>query len=315
MKFERLPDEMRVGKDVLSPTAIVNLFESPKHFYSKNILKEIEPTEAMDDGKMIHKAVLEYDEFFNEYAVLDEKENYLNTVEEIKSAIIQSGEKPTTGRKLDLINQLLAINPNAKIWDVYLEEMQLQGKALIKKEKMQRCERIIQEVKNHKWLPNALNGGMVEQRAWWEHDSGVLISMRMDYFHPSMGINKTPVVIDLKKSMSANPDYFSRQIFSKGMFIQAAMYVDGVKKITGQDPIYAWAVVEDMAPYIVECYAADPGTIDAGRAVYHKMIDKYLECKKNNFWPGYTNGSVNNLSIPPWAYEKLDAYADMELEQ
>lgn len=313
MQLCRLPDEDRVGKDILSPTSLITLFNSPKHFYSRHILKEGETTKAMEDGRIIHKAVLEPYDFDKEYFVMDEKSEYISTVDEIKSTIVDLGEKPVKGNKSDLVNQLLGIDPNAKIWDVYLENMMNDGRKPVKQEMWQTCQRIIAEVKNHKWLSKALNGGMIEQCAWWEHSSGAFISMRMDFYHPSMGLGKRPVIIDLKKSRSAHPGYFSKQIWDYGLFIQAAVYVDGVKKITGEEPLYCWAVVEDKPPYAIETYSADFGMLEAGRNVYNKMIEKYFECKKSGIWPGYTDGRVTNIALPHFAYGKLDEYAEMEM--
>lgn len=313
MKLERFPDELRIGRDVLSATSLTTMFQSPKHFYSRHILKEIESTPAMEDGKIIHKAVLEPDKFNEEYFV-DDKNDFLVTVEDLKNTITDLNEKPVKGNKGDLINQLLALDPNAKIWETHLERMAEQNKKLVKPEMWEKCKRICEEAKNHKWLKYALQGGMIEQPAWWEHESGAVISMRMDFFHPEMGAAKRPVIIDLKKARTAAPNDFAKTIWNNGLYIQAAVYVDGIKKITGLDPLYAWAVVEDKPPYAIETYAADFGLLEAGRAVYNKMILKYFECKSTNYWPSYTNGSVTNISLPAWAFSALDAYAEGELE-
>lgn len=314
MQLERLPDELRKNRDVLSATGLSLLFKTPKHFHSQVILKEKEPTKAMQVGTLIHKVVLEPDNFHQYYVVLDDQKDYLVTVDQLKAKIESLGEKPCKGKKEDLINQLLTLDHNAKIWDRYIQAIRDTGLEEVSHEQMKKCERVSEEVKKHKFLSKALNGGMIEQSAWWEHETGVLISMRMDFYHPSMG-GKRPVIIDLKKARSADPRYFEKQIWENKLFIQAAVYVDGIKKITGVEPLYCWAVVEDEAPYCIEVFAADFGMIEAGRAVYNKMILKYLECKNNNQWPGYTNGNVTNISLPSWAFEKLDQYAEEEISE
>ena len=143
-QFEKIPQEIRDLSHVLSPSSIITLFKSPKHYYSRHILKEgTEPTKAMEEGSMIHKAVLEPDDFLNEYVYIDGKENFVDTIDEIKDQIISLGEKPVKGRKGDLINQLLAINPNAKIYDVYVNELMQQNKKLISKKEFDKCMRIV----------------------------------------------------------------------------------------------------------------------------------------------------------------------------
>jgi len=314
MKLERLPDEERIGKDILSPTSLITLFKSPKHFYSYHVLNERKPSKAMEAGRIIHKAVLEPDTFAESYAVIDDKEKYICTVEDLKKEITLAGAKPISGNKSDFINQLKEIKPDAKIWDLYISEIEKSGKEIVTQDQWRSCQRIIEEINKHPWLSKAISGGHKEQPAWFEHETGVHITMRMDYYHPAMGAQKRPVVIDLKKVNNSEPRYFSKQIFDNGLYIQAAVYVDCIKKITGVEPLYAWACVEDSPPYSVEVYAADFGMLEAGRAVYNKMIIKYLECKASNKWPGYSNGNVINVSLPSWAFDRLDAYAEDELQ-
>jgi hypothetical protein len=268
----------------------------------------------MEAGKMIHKAVLEPDTFADDYQVLDSKDDYLQTVDDLKNQLLALGVAPAKGNKSALICQLLELCPDAKIWETYISAMEQTGKVSISHEDWHHCTRIIEEVRRHGWLNQAMHGGLNEQYAYWRHESGVWISMRMDRYHPGMGIHKKKVVIDLKKTVSAHPTDFSKQIFNHGMYIQAAMYVDGVKAITGDEPVFAWAAVEDKPPYVVEAYAADYGCIEAGRAVYNKMIYRYLECKAKNEWPSYGSGKVVNISLPHWGFQKLDEFAESELE-
>lgn len=315
MKLERLPDSEREGKVIISPSAVMEMAKSMAHYESRYILKEVETTDAMEDGKMIHKAVLEPETFFDEYCVLDNKEDYLSTVEEIKNKIIELGEKPVKGRKENLISQLIELDPEIKIWDLYLENMSAQNKKLISKNDYKMCEGIVRKSMNHNFLGTALKYGHREVPAWWEHKSGVTITMRMDFLAEKMGIGKRPVIIDLKTARCSDPRAFVNEITRSKLHIQAAMYVDGVTKILGVEPYYAFAVVEKKPPYTIEVVTADFGMLEAGRAEYNALIKKFLECRKTNKWPGYTNGMVNNISLPAYYFERIKEYDDLQNEE
>lgn len=312
--FERLSDEIRKENLVISPSALMEFAISPAHYHAAYILKEKEQTDAMFEGELVHKIILEPEKFEDKFAVLEPKENYLTTVDQIKEAITDLGEKPVRGNKSDLISQHIALDPNAKIWELYLERMNEQNKRLVDHKTYGKLMRIVHNVKKHPWLSKTIPGGMIEQPAWFKHELGIYFSLRMDYFNKGLGIGKVPLVLDVKKVRNANPMEFQKTIFNNKLFIQAAIYVDAIKAITGIEPHFAWALVEFDSPYNVEVAAADNGCIEAGRQAYNKLLRKFIECHETNSWPSYTNGICTNVSLPPWAFEKLDYDADMEIE-
>lgn len=312
--FERLSDEIRKENIVLSPSALMEFAKSPKHYRAAYILKEKKQTDAMFEGELVHKIILEPDVFLEKYSVLDSKENYLVTSDQIKDAIIELGEKPCKGKKEDWVNQLSALSPESKIWDLYEKQVLDQGKRLVSSETYQILTRIAQEARSHPWLSKTIPGAMIEQPAWFKHETGIYFSTRMDLYHPGLGASKTPVIVDVKKVRNANPIKFMRVVADMDLQIQAAVYVDCVKALTGREPHFAFALVEFDSPYIIEIAALDIGAIEAGRAQYNKLIFKYIECLETDTWPAYTNGICTNISLPSWKFEQIDYDADRELE-
>jgi hypothetical protein len=303
----------REGKMVIPASGLITMMKSPKHFHSKYILNEQEEeSDAREDGKLIHLAYYENEKFVEKYQVLDDKANYITTADEIKKLLAEANVKPK-GKKEDLINQLLEVNPTAKVWERYLAEMAKNGKQLLEAEQHRKCLKVIEGINGHWWLSKLpTEKRQTEVAGYYKHKSGVIISFRLDDLR--FAKNGRPIILDLKKTKDASPEAFARDIWNYKLFVQAAIYHDAIQDIFGLPPLYAWVAVEFAAPYCVEVYAADEGMLSAGHNVYNKQINRYLECMETGEWPSYGNGKVNSIALPHWAYSKLDEYAEGELE-
>lgn len=313
--FKEFSDEELKGKHVLSASRLMALRVSPQNYFSKYILRETEVTEEMEKGKIIHAAVLEHDTFFDRYAVLEEKENFLVTIEDLKTRIGNLGYTPVKGKKEDLVKQLNSIAPEAPIWDVYLEKMLTSGKQIVNAKVYKTCKRIIEELGKHKWFSKANNGGYREVKAHWQYDEETVFKMVMDFYHPSMGVDGCPVVIDLKTTQDASIRKCRRAIEDGGMLVQAAIYVDAVTALTGKEPLFAWAFVEKKPPYHVTVVCCDFGLLEAGRAEYRGLTEKYKRCVKLNEWPGHDEGRVVSVGLSDYyAKQVAENYPDEYIE-
>jgi len=306
-----LPKEEREGKLVISASGLIEMMNSPKHYYSRYILGEQEETKAKEDGTLLHMAYYENEKFLEKYEVLNDKSEYLSTADEIKEKIKELGGKPK-GKKDELINQLLELDSSCAIWDSYLSQIKESGKKIISADDHKKVLRVIEGINGHWWLSKLpTENRQVEVAGHYTHKSGVIISFRLDDLR--FANNGQPIILDLKKTRNASPESFSRDIWNYKLFVQAAIYTDAIKDIFGIEPKYAWIASEFASPFCLEVYAADFGMIEAGRAIYNKMIMKYQECMESDLWPSYGNGKVQEIALPHWAYNKLDEYAEQEL--
>lgn len=115
------------------------------------------------------------------------------------------------------------------------------------------------------------------------------------------------IAIDLKTTVDARSDAFSRAIFNYNYHVQAAFYMDQHEWITGIELAdFIFIVVESESPYACKMYRLDPESIDVGRATYRKALDEYVKCKQSGIWPAYQNDGVEEISIPKWAMNKYD---------
>jgi len=115
------------------------------------------------------------------------------------------------------------------------------------------------------------------------------------------------VAIDLKTTIDARPDAFSRAIYNYNYHVQAAFYADQHEWITGIELAdFIFIVVESESPYACKMYRLDSESLQVGRDTYRRALDKYAECKASGIWTAYSNDGIEEISIPQYAINKYD---------
>jgi len=124
---------------------------------------------------------------------------------------------------------------------------------------------------------------------------------------PDLYNYESDVMIDLKTSQSASPDFFARSISDYGYHIQAAFYEkvwNGYHKtLIGA---FLFMVVEKEPPYAIAVYELDHATLLEGYNLVQQGLEKYKECRTKNVWPGYPSG-VQKIGIPAYAFKTIPA--------
>jgi hypothetical protein len=148
-----------------------------------------------------------------------------------------------------------------------------------------------------------LSGGKGEQTVLWTYrmpPAGELegwevqIKSRLDF------ITAADVVSDLKTTIDASPEAFGRTCMNLDYLAQGAMYVDGVKAVTGREMPYVFVAVEKSAPYVVQVYEVDEEQLQLGRDRYRGLLATYNAYAQASRWPGYFDGPTK-LVLPQWA--------------
>lgn len=115
-----------------------------------------------------------------------------------------------------------------------------------------------------------------------------------------------PTVTDLKTCYgSVAPDEFSREVAKHHYHVKAAWYLDGLSQLADAERRFIWIAVEKDAPYCVALHEADDQTIQEGRRIYRRLLNKYAECLKTDVWPGHEEG-IHPLTLPKWAFEERE---------
>lgn len=134
---------------------------------------------------------------------------------------------------------------------------------------------------------------------WEDRFTGLLLKGRPDaYLCTNFG-----VLVDLKTTDNADPEQFARKAHGLRYHWQAAMYLDGMTKLTGErHDEFVYVVVERDPPHRVEVMRLGQAEIELGRDEYRRALQLYAECKANDNWPT-SSGEVQDLHFPAWAFK------------
>jgi hypothetical protein len=221
----------------LSNSGIKWLLVSPMDFWARSWMnpdrEEPEDTVFTEMGSAYHARILEGREaFYSRYAPALDPEDYpdaLRTADEIKAALADADPKAKkAGTKADLIERLLAIRPEAIVWDTLLREHaeRHEGKTLLSPALIRKIEISAAMIEKHPTLSKAFQGGQPEVTIIWNcRETGAPMKARIDYL-------KIRSIVDLKTLSNPLGKPFDRAVTSSmasGKYhIQAAIYCEAV---------------------------------------------------------------------------------------
>ena len=133
-----------------------------------------------------------------------------------------------------------------------------------------------------------------------------------------------PCLADVKTAADGSAGGWARQVFSRGMHVQAAFYLDlwNAANPDDQRSEFRHIVVENETPFEVGRRLLDAEFITLGRDHYEHALEKYARCLKSGNWPTFDlAGEWTLTSAEPWMLmrqgkEKLrDQYAELTGEK
>jgi hypothetical protein len=135
--------------------------------------------------------------------------------------------------------------------------------------------------------------GQPEQTLIWK-EGNVWCRARLDWLRPG-------AIDDYKTTPhgSANPDSWSRGLFTLGYDIQAAFYLRGLKAITGYDATFRFAVQEPYPPYALSVVGLGPDALLLGEKKVLWALEHWQACLEAGEWPGYPSRTCY-ASLPAW---------------
>lgn len=154
-------------------------------------------------------------------------------------------------------------------------------------------------IKNHR-IANELvtDAGFSEKRFdWTDSDTGAPCKIKPDRYNTTKDI-----IIDLKSTDDASEEQFKFSAKKYRYHIQAPFYFDGLVANGFKPDIMVFIAVEKTPPYLVNCFFYAKDEMEYGRQIYKDDLAVYMECKKNNKWPGYPEG-IKLLQIPGFYVE------------
>lgn len=239
--------------------------KSPKH-YKYALENPGEDTPALKMGRAIHMAVLQPEEFCQQYAIIPE-----------------GIDRRTKDGKA--------------AWAEFLEANE--GKELLTAEENQEVINIANSVRAE--YGALLEGCAMEKPLFWDDPrTGIACKCRVDAMKE---LTDRFIMIDLKSTNDAGISAFTRGAVGYGYHVQAAHYMNGVRvnELNHGKPIdWYFLAVEKKPPYACSLIRADDGFVDEGQYVLMGLMDKLDKCLTEDKWPGYGECV---MSMPAWAIE------------
>ena len=129
---------------------------------------------------------------------------------------------------------------------------------------------------------------------WVDGETGEWCKVKADMI---CELNGQICIIDYKTTGSCADGSFERSVRKYGYDFQAGMYVEGANINLMDDCEFIFIAQEKTAPYVPRVYYCDRGFVDHGKSIFHELLRKYHECKKQDLWLGYP---VADLYAEEW---------------
>lgn len=129
---------------------------------------------------------------------------------------------------------------------------------------------------------------------WEDAATGVACKCKVDILKGARG---SRVVADFKTAKDASPAGFQNSVFNYNYYMQAALYLDGIRAVEGGAPSWWWLVVQKSHPFMSNVYPAGEETINEGRVEYRRRLHLMIECDERGEWPGWASVPIDP---PTW---------------
>ena len=224
-----------------------------------------EATPALIFGQALHAAVLTPEDYGRQFAVM-----------------------PNVDRRT---------KAGREAWEAAAAEAQ--GRTQIAFDWAEQIAAMVQAVRGNPMAARLLDGPHETSYFWADTMTGEGCKCRTD---AETDIGDMHLIVDLKSCQDASTDAFMRDALNYGYDVQAAMYTDGYKAVTGQEASFVFIAVEKNPPYAVNILQADTLFMQHGQDRYRHLLGLYHECRQRNQWPGYTgfDGYIASLGLPAW---------------
>ena len=245
MKIIRDSNQQYHSHNSISASGLKTIYKKSVYHLINQRFKE---TPAMALGTAVHAAILESDDFYNQYHVIDKI------------------DKRTKAGKEEYLKQVeLSKNHNSCTQKIILD---YDNHEIIKN--------ILGAYRNHD-LAQKYCQGEIELSHYSQID-GVDVRVRPDC------VNKiSNFISDVKTCQDNSPEAFKRDVYKWGYHLQAAFYMDvlGIEN-------FRFIAVTTSFPHTVEVYSLDEKTIEFGRNAWKQAFENWKQYINTGIMPGYS---------------------------
>jgi len=257
-------EEYHAKKDIISASGLKKVIHSPAH-YQCMLNDEFKTTPAMEEGKLIHRAILEPDLF-------------------LKTMVVA----PKCDRRY---------KEGKEKWAKFTETL-TGDETIVKDGQMDMLLKIIENIKAYPMVANMLTDSVFEVSGYWEDEKFGPCRMRAD------AISEKEWIFDIKKTKDAQRHAFERQLWKLRYDVSAAWYSRGFEAIVGHKPKgFAFIAIESSYPYPIYIYTADPALLECGQyggndsIGYEQAACILMDCRKTDNWP-MPQSKPETISVP-----------------
>ncbi len=260
-------DYHHVFTDWFSSTGLKNALRSPEYFWQEHTRKkeseEREYKVAFENGSAFHDAIESL--IVHDDLRLFEK----NTV---------SYEGTAQAKKKFLLAK--EANP---------------GKNVIPESMYENIPVMAEKTKKAADILNIFEGGDVELAFFWiDPDTGIKLKIKTDYTRFDIDM-----IVDFKTTKSHKEKDFSKDLANYGYHFSAAMYLEGIKQVTGVEmDEFIFIATNNTAPFEVEFYPLDELSLKEGAFLFRNAL--------NDLYAPTWKPSFKKIGIPMWAMTHLD---------
>ena len=136
---------------------------------------------------------------------------------------------------------------------------------------------------------------------WVDERTGLACKLRADRID-----SDNRIIIDLKTTVDARLEPFTRQLASLKYHWQGYWYLNGVSKITGIDHNdFVIIAIEKEPPYAIAVYRLDDAMIYLGNEEIKILLEEFRQCKEADEWPAYPI-AMHNIAMPEWYMKRAN---------
>ena len=254
--------------DGLSKSDLDLIHTCPEKYRYKKDNPEEEKTPALIFGSMVHKLILETEDFDAEFITAPECDR-----------------RTKAGKEL------------------YAEFEAARGnRQVITQADYEKAVEMRNAVMANSKAAALLTGGITETSYYWtDKRTGILCKCRPDKVNEGY-------LIDLKTTEDASPEGFAKSLNIYRYHVQAAWYLRGYEAATGVKPEgFVFIAVEKKPPYSTAVYICNDIAVDIGTREADSDLDVFVSCQSSGNWYGYggEKNEVMSIDLPQW---KLKQY-------
>lgn len=256
--------------DAVSSSALRDLRVSPRNYWRKRQMPD-QDSDTYRIGRASHTAILEPLRFLREYVLWEAK--------------TKNGSGKIAPR-------------HGEQWDTFTALHE--GKTVLTVEQYTTAVALRDAVHadplTSKWLAGQAAKHEVTL-VWNDPRTGVLCKARPDRVDPGEALT------DVKTAADPVPRRFAATAARLGYHIQAAHYGCGWHALTGETLPFRFIVPQTREPFDVVGFPLGAASLTRGEEERDELIDRLIECREINEWPGLSNGEPVELNLPAYAFD------------